>query len=80
MDKSEDLQTPKRRTESACGGFLYPHIFQFRFGAKDTRHKGDGYYNHRFFHTKNHSFHPYGRREKEKRRPTEAEEKSLHTK
>ena len=30
----------------------YPRTFQFRFGAKETRHKGDGYYNHRFFDTK----------------------------
>ena len=26
----------------------YPHTFLFRFGAKETRHKGDGYDNHRF--------------------------------
>jgi len=36
----------------------YPHTFLFRFGAKETRHKGDGYDNHRFFDRKN-SFHPY---------------------
>ena len=59
MDKSEDLQTPKRRIGSMAIA-SYPHTFRFRFGAKETRHKGDGYYNHRFFDRKN-SFHPYGR-------------------
>ena len=48
IDQSEDLQTPKRRIDSMAI-VSYPHTFRFRFGAKETRHKGDGYYNHRFF-------------------------------
>ena len=48
MDKSEDLQTPKRRIDSMAIA-SYPHKFRFRFGANETRHKGDGYDNHRFF-------------------------------
>ena len=51
MDKSEDLQTPKRWIDSMAIAF-YPHPFRFRFGANETRHKGDGYYNHRFFDRK----------------------------
>ena len=57
IDQSEDLQTPKRRIGSMAIA-SYPHTFLFRFGAKETRHKGDGYNNHRFFDRKN-SFHPY---------------------
>ena len=50
IDKSEDLQIPKRRIGSMAIA-SYPHTFPFRFGVKETRHKGDGYDNHRFFDT-----------------------------
>ena len=36
MDKSEDLQTPKRRIDSMAIA-SYPHTFPFRFGAKEIQ-------------------------------------------
>ena len=69
IDQSEDLQTPKRRIGSIVIA-SYPHTFPFRFGAKETRHKGDGYDNHRFFDRKN-SFHPYRAVPSRWRRPPE---------
>ena len=54
-------KTYKPRNEELAALAAAFHIrrpFDFASEPRDTRHKGDGYYNHRFFDRKNY-FHPY---------------------
>ena len=51
IDQSEDLQTPKRRIDSIVAAFHICGPFNSASEPRETRHKGDGYDNHRFFDT-----------------------------
>ena len=79
IDKSEDLQTPKRRIGSMAIA-SYPHPFRFRFGAKEIQDTKAMVITIIVFLIEKIIFILTGRREIEARRPTEAEERSLHTK
>ena len=57
IDKSEDLQTPKRRIGSMAIA-SYPHTFRFRFGAKRNKTQRRWLWQSSFFYANN-TFHPY---------------------
>ena len=49
---------PETKNWQHSDSFLSAYLSIPLRSQRDTRHKGDGYYNHRFFMQKN-SFHPY---------------------